>query len=67
MGGRAVERRSERYTPQREVNLGRYTRRMPGVRLEVGLPIKVRNAHEMVLWWDAQVPDRLPSLGSKAA
>jgi hypothetical protein len=40
---------------------------MPGVRLEVGLPIKVRNAREMVLWWDAQVPDRLPQPGSKAA
>ncbi|CBG73647.1 hypothetical protein SCAB_66481 [Streptomyces scabiei 87.22] len=40
---------------------------MPGVRPEVGQSIKVRNAYEMVLWWDAQVPDRLPSLGSKAA
>ncbi|MDX3641147.1 hypothetical protein [Streptomyces sp. MB09-02B] len=56
MGGRAVERRSERYTC-----------RTPGVLLEVALSIKVRNAHEMVLWWDAQVPDRLPWLGSKAA
>ncbi|BBC37028.1 hypothetical protein SGFS_083220 [Streptomyces graminofaciens] len=45
----------------------RYTRRMPGVQPWVGQSIKVRNAHEMVLWWDAQVPDRLPSLGSKAA
>lgn len=28
--------------------------------------IKVRNAHEMLLWWDAQVPDRLPWFGRQA-
>ncbi len=56
MGGRAVERRSERYTC-----------RTPGVQWDVRMPIKVRNAREMVLWWDAQVPDRLPWLGSQAA
>lgn len=56
MGGRAVELRRERYTC-----------RTPGVRPEAARWIKVRNAHEMVLWWDAQVPDRLPWLGSKAA
>ncbi|WP_200303543.1 hypothetical protein [Streptomyces adelaidensis] len=56
MGSETVERRSERYT-----------RHTQGVQLEVGLPIKVRNAHEMVLWWDAQVPDRLPWFGSQAA
>jgi hypothetical protein len=38
----------------------RYTCRTRGIHPEVGRTIKVRNAHEMVLWWDAQVPDRLP-------
>ncbi|RMB87097.1 hypothetical protein CTZ28_03980 [Streptomyces shenzhenensis] len=36
-----------------------YTSRTRRVQREVGRAIKVRNAHEMVLWWDAQVPDRL--------
>jgi hypothetical protein len=44
-----------------------YTYRTRGVRTEVGRTIKVRNAHEMVLWWDAQVPDRLPWCGRQAA
>jgi hypothetical protein len=38
-----------------------------GVQSEVRKSIKVRNAHEMVLWWDAQVPDRLPRNRRQAA
>ncbi|GAA2275374.1 hypothetical protein GCM10010145_37900 [Streptomyces ruber] len=34
-----------------------YIRRTRDVRTGIAGPIKVRNAHEMVLWWDAQVPD----------
>ncbi len=34
-----------------------YTSHTQDVRAAVAQPIKVRNAHEMVLWWDAQVPD----------
>jgi hypothetical protein len=56
MGGRAVERRSARYIC-----------RTPAVQPVVGPPIKVRNTREMVLWWDAQTPDRIPSLGSRTA
>ncbi|POX64292.1 hypothetical protein C3492_08025 [Streptomyces sp. Ru62] len=37
-----------------------YTCRTGGVQGEDARAIKVRNAREMVLWWDAQVPDRLP-------
>ncbi|CAM5509306.1 hypothetical protein SALBM311S_05700 [Streptomyces alboniger] len=40
---------------------------MGGVHTEVDLPIMVRNAHETRLWWDAQVPDRLPLDRKKAA
>jgi hypothetical protein len=40
---------------------------MPGVRPEVASAIKVRNAPEMVLWCDAQVPDRLPLYRRQAA
>jgi hypothetical protein len=29
--------------------------------------IKVRNAYEMVVWWDARVPDRLPRYRRQAA
>ncbi|MFS4092919.1 hypothetical protein [Streptomyces sp. AF1A] len=32
---------------------------MRGVQAVDAGAIKVRNAHEMVLWWDAQMPDRL--------
>ncbi|OSZ59159.1 hypothetical protein OQI_17665 [Streptomyces pharetrae CZA14] len=39
---------------------GPYICRTRAVQSAVGRPIKVRNAREMVLWWDAQVPDRLP-------
>ncbi|TKT09287.1 hypothetical protein E4U92_11525 [Streptomyces galbus] len=46
---------------------GRYTRRTRGVHTGFGRPIMVRNAREMVLWWDAQVRDRLPWRGSQAA
>lgn len=34
-----------------------YIRSTRDVRSGIAGPIKVRNAHEMVLWWDAQVPD----------
>lgn len=38
---------------------GRYTCRMGAVQAEDAGAIMVRNAHEMLLWCDAQVPDRL--------
>ncbi|GAB1335303.1 hypothetical protein ACE1SV_18930 [Streptomyces sp. E-15] len=44
-----------------------YTRRAGGVQDADARAIKVRNAREMVLWWDAQVPDRLPRCGGQAA
>lgn len=44
-----------------------YICRTRGVQAEDVSAIKVRNAHEMVLWWDAQVPDRLPQDGGQAA
>ncbi|MGW2640962.1 hypothetical protein [Streptomyces sp. NPDC001348] len=37
-----------------------YTRRTAAVQCLDGRAIKVGNTREMVLWWDAQVPDRLP-------
>jgi hypothetical protein len=40
---------------------------MRGVQAEDARAIKVRNAHEMVLWWDAQVPDRLARDRGQAA
>lgn len=45
----------------------RYTCRTGGVQSEVASAIKVRNALETRLWWDAQVPDRLPWQQGKAA
>ncbi|MGW0757293.1 hypothetical protein ACWD1Y_12520 [Streptomyces sp. NPDC002814] len=44
-----------------------YTCRIGGVHAEVGRAIRVRNAHEMVLWCDAQVPDRLAQFLGQAA
>ncbi len=44
-----------------------YTSRIGGVHAEVGGAIMVGNAHEMVLWCDAQVPDRLPRCRGQAA
>ncbi|ASN24194.1 hypothetical protein LK07_09235 [Streptomyces pluripotens] len=44
-----------------------YTCRTKGVQADDARAIKVRNAHEMVLWWDAQVPDRLPRDAGQAA
>ncbi|GAA3109502.1 hypothetical protein GCM10017687_22390 [Streptomyces echinatus] len=44
-----------------------YTCRTGGVQGEDARAIKVRNAREMVLWWDAQVPDRLPWYRRQAA
>ncbi|CAM5385493.1 Transposase OS=Streptomyces aurantiogriseus OX=66870 GN=GCM10010251_54550 PE=4 SV=1 [Streptomyces aurantiogriseus] len=44
-----------------------YICRTRGVQARVAVTIKVRNAHEMRLWWDAQVPDRLPWDGGQAA
>lgn len=44
-----------------------FTCRRRGVRPRVGRAIMVRNAFEMVVWWDAQVPDRLPWYGRQAA
>ncbi|MFJ4790506.1 hypothetical protein [Streptomyces sp. NPDC088794] len=44
-----------------------YTCRTGAVQASVARPIMVGNAHEMLLWWDAQVPDRLPrDLGQAA-
>ncbi|GHB59340.1 hypothetical protein GCM10010377_57920 [Streptomyces viridiviolaceus] len=55
----------------RRVHLRRYTRtyirRRRGVQSGVGRPIEDRNAYETVLWWDAQVPDRLPRYRRQAA
>ncbi|MEU6554799.1 hypothetical protein ABZ915_31665 [Streptomyces sp. NPDC046915] len=44
-----------------------YIRRTRGVQAVDGRTIKVGNTREMVLWWDAQVPDRLPWDGGQAA
>ncbi|OYP17965.1 hypothetical protein CFC35_28615 [Streptomyces sp. FBKL.4005] len=44
-----------------------YTCRTRGVQHRDASAIEVRNAREMVLWWDAQVPDRLPWYGGQAA
>jgi hypothetical protein len=44
-----------------------YTRRTRAVQPLDGRAIKVGNTREMVLWWDAQVPDRLPWYEGQAA
>ncbi|MDH6626884.1 hypothetical protein M2271_004707 [Streptomyces sp. LBL] len=44
-----------------------YICRTRGVHAEVAWTIMVRNAHEMLLWWDARVPDRLPRDRRQAA
>ncbi len=41
--------------------------RYAGRPVPTGRAIMVRNAYEMVVWWDAQVPDRLPWYGRQAA
>lgn len=38
------------------MGVGEVHRRMRGVQDGYVRPIKVRNAHEMPMWWDAQVP-----------
>jgi hypothetical protein len=44
-----------------------YTRGTRAVQAGYRRTIKVGNARETLLWWDAQVPDRLRRLWGKAA